>query len=98
MTGWRWVDGSRELRRDFWAAFARAVGPDVSLERVEVARLVGIFVQFGFQWVDENTRLPVQEGTRDFVFLEAITLKVDMTQVSKVRPRCLPVEGAPLLR
>lgn len=75
--GWRWVSNSTRLRQGFWDAFAAAAGPQVPLERVEDARLVGIFLKFGFEWVDPETRRPVMEGSSDFFFLEAVTLNVD---------------------
>ena len=75
--GWRWVGNSARLRQGFWDAFAAAAGPQVPLERVEDARLVGIFLKFGFEWVDQETRRPVMEGSSDFFFLEAVTLNVD---------------------
>ncbi|KAJ5917562.1 hypothetical protein N7466_011116 [Penicillium verhagenii] len=75
--GWRSVGNSAMLRRGFWEAFAAAAGPQVPIERVEVARLVGIFSKFGFEWVDQETRRPVMEGSSDFSFLKAVTLNVD---------------------
>ncbi|KIH95123.1 hypothetical protein SPBR_03548 [Sporothrix brasiliensis 5110] len=76
-TGWRWVTDSRELRRAFWDAFAAIVGPGVDLERVGVARLVGIFVKYGFVWVDRENKRLLTESDNGSSFLDAITLGVE---------------------
>ncbi|OAR05885.1 hypothetical protein LLEC1_05663 [Akanthomyces lecanii] len=77
LSGWRWVAGSAVLRQRFWAAFVADVGPDMSMVNVEAARLVGIFMKFGFVWVEELRR-PVGEGSSELAFLEALALKVDV--------------------
>ncbi|KAL7923098.1 hypothetical protein ACQKWADRAFT_320418 [Trichoderma austrokoningii] len=78
MTGFLWVSNSAELHRWFWRAFAAAIGSDELLERVEVARLVGIFFDFGREWVDKENWQPVEEGSVALRRLEAVTLRPDM--------------------
>lgn len=75
-TGWRWVSHQADLRRGFWQAFAEAMGPTSSdvPERIDNARLVGIFRKHGFEWVSAESRAPVRAGSSGFRYLEAVTL------------------------
>lgn len=73
-TGWRWVSNSPELRCGFWRAFAVAMRCDRIPERIYVARLMGIFLTSGLEWVDVENREPVAEGSSGMSFLEAVTL------------------------
>ena len=45
-------------------------------ELIEVARLVGLFLDNGFEWNDAGIKVPAREGDMDLRFLEAVTLKL----------------------
>lgn len=65
MEGWRWMPDQVNLRRQFWQAFYDAVGsrtPELE-QRIDTARLVGIFLTHGLVWVDAEKREPVTEGS-----------------------------------
>lgn len=81
LAGWRWVSNSAEFRRRFCSALAAAMGSDGLPERIEVARLVGIFLKFGLEWVDMENREPVKEGSLDLAYLEAVILRQDTDMV-----------------
>ena len=73
---WIYHANQQELRDLFWGAFYKAMG-DVSEEQkelIEVARLVGLFLDNGFQWIDDHTKVPASEGRDGLRYLEAVTL------------------------
>lgn len=77
-TGWVYHTNQQELRDLFWGTFYEAMG-DVSEEQkefIEVARLVGLFLDNGFKWVDDETKVPAGEGHEGLRYLEAVTLKL----------------------
>lgn len=78
-TGWRWVPNQASLRQRFWQAFAAAMGPIPSniLQRVDDARLVGIFLKHGLEWASTESRAPVREGSSAFGYLQAVTLDLE---------------------
>ena len=47
-------------------------------ELVEVARLVGLFMDHGFRWIEDHTRVLARdgEGHEGLRYLEAVTLKL----------------------
>lgn len=70
--GWRYHPQYRALRGQFWETFEDAVG-GVSAsdkETIEIARMAGIFLQYGFKWEDGGREL-VEEGTASFMYLDA---------------------------
>ena len=78
--GWVYHSNQQELRDLFWTSFYKAMG-DVSEEQkelIEVARLIGLFLDNGFKWLDKATKVPASDdeeydGLRD---REAVTLKL----------------------
>ncbi|KAI0650000.1 hypothetical protein C8Q79DRAFT_997949 [Trametes meyenii] len=76
--GWAYHANQQELRDMFWEVFYKAVG-DISQkqkELIEVARLVGLFLDNGFMWADDENRVAASEGYEDLRYLEAVTLKL----------------------
>ncbi|KAH8805383.1 hypothetical protein F5884DRAFT_885667 [Xylogone sp. PMI_703] len=71
--GWCYHPNQQALRDLFWETFYGALG-SVTDERIEVARLAGIFLANGWQSDDEGNGVPVQEGTRDLAYLDSIVL------------------------
>lgn len=76
--GWVYHPNQQELRTLFWATFWEAMPGDVSpdqKELIEVARLVGLFMDNGFMWIDEHTRVPARDGVEHdgLRYLEAVT-------------------------
>ncbi|KAI1180364.1 hypothetical protein F4777DRAFT_529966 [Nemania sp. FL0916] len=74
--GWCYHANQQALRNLFWEAFHEAMGntPD---ERVEVARLVGIFLQNGWTYDQDDNKIPLwEEGTYDLIYLDAVVLGV----------------------
>lgn len=53
MKGWRWLPDHINLRRQFWHAFYAAMGSHTAEleQRIDTARLVGIFLTHGLVWV-----------------------------------------------
>lgn len=79
MKGWRWLANQMNLRRQFWQAFYAAMGSRTAEleQRVDTARLVGIFLTHGLVWVDAENRAPVTEGSSALGYLEAVTLGLE---------------------
>ncbi|KAK6860966.1 hypothetical protein PG995_004602 [Apiospora arundinis] len=76
--GWRYHANQGELRDLFWKAFYSAMGPvsREDMERIEEARLVGIFLDNGFVYVNAEDQVPVSEGSFNLKYLEAVTLRL----------------------
>ncbi|KAH8751707.1 hypothetical protein F5883DRAFT_577979 [Diaporthe sp. PMI_573] len=79
MKGWRWLANQMNLRRQFWQAFYAAMGSRTAEleQRIDTARLVGIFLTHGLVWVDAENRAPVTEGSSALGYLEAVTLGLE---------------------
>ena len=58
----------------FYQAMGKA--SEEQKELIEVARLVGLFLDNGFEWNDAGIKVPASGGDMDFRFLEAVTLKL----------------------
>jgi Phosphotransferase enzyme family len=72
----RYHANQQELRDLFWESFYQAMG-EVSEEQkelIEVARLVGLFLDNGFEWNDAGIKVPASEGYMSLRYLEAVTL------------------------
>lgn len=76
--GWCYHPNHQELRDLFWATFYDAVGQvsEEVRELVEVARLVGIFLENGFERDDNGNIVPASEGSWTLNYLGAVTLGV----------------------
>ena len=75
---WRYHTSQQELRDLFWESFYQAMG-EVSEEQkelIEVARLVGLFLDNGFEWNDAGIKVPAREEDINLRFLELVTLKL----------------------
>jgi hypothetical protein len=66
----------RALRNLFWDSFRVAMGSvfDNNMAVIEVARLVGLFLENGFVYTDDVNRVPVRDGTYELRHLESMTL------------------------
>ena len=75
---WRYHTSKQELRDLFWESFYQGMGKvsEEQKELIEVARLVGLFLDNGFEWNDAGIKVPAREGDMDLRFLEAVTLKL----------------------
>ncbi len=60
--GWRYHNNQQELRNLFWACFFAALGlvSKDQMDRIEVARLVGLFLENGLLYVDEVNKAPIK--------------------------------------
>ncbi|KAK7394034.1 hypothetical protein QQX98_013183 [Neonectria punicea] len=75
--GWRYHVNQGELRDLFWKAFYSAMGVSPEqMDRIEDARLVGIFLDNGFVYVNAEDQVPVSEGSFNLKYLEAVTLRL----------------------
>ncbi|MBE3045414.1 phosphotransferase [Candidatus Bathyarchaeota archaeon] len=74
--GWRYHANQQELLDMFWDSFRSAMGSvsEEQMASVEVARLVGLFLENGFVYVDDITKVPISEGSYEMRYLEAVTL------------------------
>ncbi|WEW59280.1 hypothetical protein PRK78_004749 [Emydomyces testavorans] len=72
--GWCYHPNQQALRDLFWTAFNQAMG-DISDERIEIARLVGIFLMNGWQYDEQDNKVPVWEGTHELAYLNAVVLE-----------------------
>ena len=77
---WRYHASQQELRDLFWESFYQAMGKvsEEQKELIEVARLVGLLLDNGFEWNDAGIKVPraTSEEDLDFCILEAATLKL----------------------
>ncbi|KAI1261959.1 hypothetical protein F5Y18DRAFT_400249 [Xylariaceae sp. FL1019] len=73
--GWRYFPNHNELRELFWAAFYRDIGPmsEQQRQRIEVARLTGLFLENGWDMDDDGNLIPATEGL-DLAYLGAVVL------------------------
>lgn len=73
---WIYHTNQQELRDLFWDAFYKAMGnvSEEQKELIDVARLVGLFLDNGFRWIDGETKVPACEGHDGLRYLEAVTL------------------------
>ncbi|KAL6697989.1 hypothetical protein J3F84DRAFT_366197 [Trichoderma pleuroticola] len=70
--GWIYLPNHQALRDVFWAAFKELMqGYD---DRVEVARVAGLFLDNGFQYDEHGNTVPAREETDDLIFLDAVIL------------------------
>lgn len=77
--GWIYFDNQQELRDLFWRTFYEAMGSvsDDQKELIEVARLVGIFLEYGFMWhSDDGAKVPASEEHDGVRYLDAVTLRL----------------------
>jgi len=75
--GWRYHANQQELRDLFSESFYyQAMGKvsEKQKELIEVARLVGLFLDNGFKWNDAGVKVPASEGYDTLRYLEAVTL------------------------
>ena len=78
MAGWCFHTNHQALRAEFWAAFNEAAG-NVDAQRIEIARLVGIFRRNGWERSDDNALVPAREGTHLVAYLDAVVLRARET-------------------
>ncbi|KDR83023.1 hypothetical protein GALMADRAFT_56970, partial [Galerina marginata CBS 339.88] len=72
--GWCYHANQQALRDLFWETFYEALGNPID-ERIEVARLAGIFLANGWQYDDdEGSIVPLHEGNRDLAYLDLVVL------------------------
>lgn len=74
--GWCYHSKQQELRDMFWETLYQTMG-GVSGEQktlIDVARLVGLFLDNGFEWNLDEVKVPASEGNDDLCYLEAVTL------------------------
>ncbi|KAI9822089.1 MAG: hypothetical protein M1826_000549 [Phylliscum demangeonii] len=78
--GWCYLANQQDLRARFWEAFWNAMGSvsKEQTERIELARLVGLFLANGFQLDDVGNRVPASEGQHDLRYLDAVVLGNDI--------------------
>ena len=81
-SGWYWLPNQAELRRIFWQAFGNTLGRSLAdnrqfRQRVDTARLVGVFRKHGLVYVDAENQAPVAEGSTSMNYLESVTLGLD---------------------
>ena len=76
--GWRYHAKHQELRDLFWTSFYQAMGKvsEEQKELIEVARLVGLFLDNGFEWNNAGIKVPTSEGYEGLRYLEAVTLTI----------------------
>ena len=76
--GWVYHDNQQELRDLFWDTFYEAtrIVSEETKELIEVARLIGLFLDHGFTWRNNETKVPAPEGHDSLRYLEAATLKL----------------------
>ena len=73
--GWCYHTDYQSLRGLFWDTFFKAMGVEAPFdERVEVARLVGIFLGNSWQRDKEGNKVPVGEGSLELLYLDAVVL------------------------
>ena len=73
--GWCYHTDHQSLRDLFWDTFFKAVGVEAPFnERVEVARLVGIFLGNSWQRDKEGNKVPVGEESLELLYLDAVVL------------------------
>lgn len=75
-TGWCYHSNQQQLRDLFWKAFSDAMGSEFEQNRgrIEVARLVGLFLANGFEYDHNENRVPASEGDVDLAYLDAVVL------------------------
>ncbi|EIN13007.1 hypothetical protein PUNSTDRAFT_98024 [Punctularia strigosozonata HHB-11173 SS5] len=73
---WRYHPNQQELRDLFWETFYHAMGEVTKEQRelIEVARLVGLFLENGLQWTEDGFEAITDESNHDLRYLEAVTL------------------------
>ncbi|KAF5017336.1 hypothetical protein F66182_10745 [Fusarium sp. NRRL 66182] len=78
MRGWCYHLNQQELRDLFWVTFYNAIGKfsEELRDLIEVARLVGIFIENGFEGDGNGNRVPASEGNETLDYLGAVTLGV----------------------
>ena len=72
--GWCYHANHEALRSVFWEAFNQAMGEPRVYDRVEVARLVGIFLAHGWEYNEAAEKVVVGEGSYGFMYLDAAVL------------------------
>ncbi|KAI9148142.1 hypothetical protein HJFPF1_11966 [Paramyrothecium foliicola] len=62
-TGWHYHDRHMELRTQFWRTFEEAVGglSDCEKQAIEVARMAGLFIRYGFDWKYDDLEPSLQK-------------------------------------
>ena len=75
---WIYHANQQELRDLFWGAFYKAMGTvsEEQKELIEVARLVGLFLDNGLDRIDDQTKVPTTSEGHGLRYLEAVTLKL----------------------
>ncbi|EIN12676.1 hypothetical protein PUNSTDRAFT_130929 [Punctularia strigosozonata HHB-11173 SS5] len=73
---WRYHPNQQELRDLFWETFYQAMGEVTNEQRelIEVARLLGLFLENGLHWTEDGFEAITDESDHDFRYLEAVTL------------------------
>ncbi|KAG9218292.1 hypothetical protein CCMSSC00406_0009896 [Pleurotus cornucopiae] len=72
--GWCYHANHEALRGVFWGAFNQAMGDPRIDDRVEVARLAGIFLANGWEYNEADEKVVVGEGSYGFMYLDAAVL------------------------
>ncbi|KAF4607351.1 Aminoglycoside phosphotransferase domain-containing protein [Pleurotus pulmonarius] len=72
--GWCYHANHEALRSIFWEAFNQAMGETRVDDRVEVARLIGIFLAHGWEYNEVDEKVVVGEGSYGFKYLDAAVL------------------------
>lgn len=70
--GWRYHPHHSALRELFWQTFEATTGQvsDENKQIIQIARMAGLFLRYGFDWVDGGEEL-VKEGSASFKYLDA---------------------------
>lgn len=74
--GWCYHANQQDLRTLFWETFWEAMGPvcEEDRERIEVARLVGLFLENGFDYENDGNWVPAAEKKAYRRYLDAVVL------------------------
>ena len=77
--GWHYHSIHRALEDLFWQTFERTVGgvSDTNKEAIQVARVVGCFLRYGFSWGGAGGEVPVTEEGDSLKYLDAFCVTGD---------------------
>jgi hypothetical protein len=84
LTGFRYHSIHEDLRASFWAAFGRVVG-HVDYERIDTARLIGIFMTNGWEYNDCGNMVPAPEGSHQVRHLDGVVLGPQVSTSESLR-------------
>lgn len=88
-TGWHFYPNAELLEQTFWEVLEESAGniSDDSRGLIRASCTIGVFLRYGFRWIDADTKIPVGNEDSSIRYLDALLLGEEAAMDSFVMGR-----------